>query len=82
MYLDLPVICFKVPTTLETTEHKSIYFETVPELVEILKDLDEDTLKRLKTDMKEIAVRRYQWKRISGIYKDCIDNCIEKYNKQ
>lgn len=79
MYLDLPVICFKVPTNLETTEHKSIYFETVPELVEILKGLDDDTLKRLKTDMKEIAVRRYQWKRISDIYKDCIDRCIEAY---
>ncbi len=78
MYLGLPVICFKVPTNLETTEHKSIYFESVPELVDILRNLDSDTLSRLKADLKEIAVRRYQWKRITGIYKECIDKCIEK----
>ncbi len=78
MYLNLPVVCFKVPTNLETTEHKSVYFESVPELVEILKGLDETTLNRLKTDLNEIAVRRYNWKRISAIYKECIDKCIEK----
>ena len=78
MYLNLPVVCFKVPTNLETTEHKSVYFESVPELVEILKGLDETTLNRLKTDLNEIAIRRYNWKRISGIYKDCINKCIEK----
>jgi glycosyltransferase involved in cell wall biosynthesis len=82
MYLGLPVICFKVPTNLETTEHKSIYFETVPELVEILRRLDEGVISLLKSDMKEIASRRYQWKRISGIYQECIDNCIEKYYKK
>lgn len=81
MYLGLPVICFKVPTNLETTEHKSIYFETVPELVDILKKMDESNLKQLKTDLNEIALRRYNWKRISDIYKDCIDKCIEKYGK-
>ena len=78
MCLNLPVVCFKVPTNLETTEHKSVYFESVPELVEILKGLDEITLNRLKADLNEIAVRRYNWKRISAIYKDSIDKCIEK----
>lgn len=77
MYLGLPVICFKVPTNLETTEHKSVYFESVPELIEILKKLDRAILDRLKADMNEIALRRYQWRRISGIYKECIDKCIE-----
>ena len=81
MYLGLPVVCFKVPTNLETTEHKSVYFESVPELVEILKKMNETTLSQLKEDLNEIALRRYNWKRISDIYKDCIDKCIEKYNK-
>ena len=82
MYLNLPVICFKVPTNLETTEGKSIYFETAAELVSVLKSLDESTLLRLKTDLNEIALRRYNWKRISGIYKECIDKCIEKQEKK
>lgn len=78
MYLGLPCICFKVPTNLETTEHKSIYFENINELVNILRGMDVETLDRLKADMKEIALRRYQWKRISDIYKDCINKCIDK----
>lgn len=82
MYLNLPVVCFKVPTNLETTEHKSIYFENVPELVGLLKGLDENTLTKLKSDLHEIAIRRYQWKRISGIYKECIDKCIAKQDKK
>ena len=78
MYLGLPVICFKVPTNLETTEHKSVYFETVPELVDALRGLDADKVLQLKKDMKEIADRRYKWSRISAIYKSCIDKCIVK----
>lgn len=81
MYLGLPVICFKVPTNIETTEDRSVYFESVPELVEILKTMDEATLNHLKLDLNEIALRRYNWKRISDIYRECINRCIEKYNK-
>ena len=80
MYLGLPVICFRVPTNLETTENKSVYFDSVPELIDILESLDDEKLNKLSADMKEIADRRYVWKRISGIYKDCIDKCIEKQN--
>lgn len=78
MYLGLPCICFNVPTNIETTEHKSVYFLNVSELVDILKKMDEATLGKLKEDLHEIALRRYEWKRISGIYKDCIDKCIKK----
>ena len=81
MYMGLPVICFKVPTNLETTENKSIYFESVPELVEIIKKLDKPTLDHLKNDMTEISHRRYNWRRISDIYKDCIEKCINKQNR-
>ena len=77
MYLGLPIVSFRVPTNLETTEHKACYFETVPELVNLLQDLTEETLLGLRQDMKEIALRRYNWTRISDIYKECIDKCIE-----
>ena len=81
MYLGLPVVCFKVPTNMETTEMKSVYFESVPELVDLLKTMDDATLDRLKKDLNEIALRRYNWKRISDIYKECVDKCIEMQNK-
>ena len=78
MYLGLPIICFKVPTNIETTENKSIYFETVPELVNILKGINEVTLKKLSSELKEIALRRYNWNRITAIYKDCIEKCLQQ----
>lgn len=78
MCLNLPVICFRVPTNLETTEHKAIYFETVTELVNILISLNKETLESLEKNLHEIAIRRYNWNRISHIYKDCIDKCINK----
>ncbi len=81
MYLGLPVICFKVPTNLETTEHKSIYFETVPELVKVLHEMNDTKIEVLKRDLKEIANRRYNWERISGIYKECINKCIAIQDK-
>ena len=77
MYLGLPVICFNVPTNVETTEHQSVYFEDVSELVDILRRLDDDELESLRLRMKEIAHRRYYWKRISDIYRECINNCID-----
>ena len=77
MYLGLPVICFKVPTNIETTEHQSIYFESVTELVDILNNIDDKKMEELKEQMKEIAHRRYTWNRISDIYKDCINKCLE-----
>ena len=80
MYLGLPVVCFKVPTNIESTEHQSIYFGSVSELVNILMKLDEPTIEALKANLHEIAMRRYIWRRISNIYKECIDKCIEKEN--
>lgn len=80
MYLGLPVVCFKVPTNIESTEHQSIYFGSVSELVNILMKLDEPTIEDLKANLHEIAMRRYIWRRISNIYKECIDKCIEKEN--
>lgn len=78
MYLGLPVICYKVPTNLETTEHKSCYFESVSDLVSLLKNMNGETLFQLRFELKEIALRRYNWERISGIYRDCINKCIEE----
>ena len=82
MYLGLPVVCFRVPTNMETTERKAVYFDTVPELVDVLKGMDDATLIQLKTNLKEIALRRYKWKRISDIYKQCINECINNVKNE
>ena len=73
MSLEIPVICFDVPTNRSTTEDKSYYFNNVDELVKIIKNLTNSQINILKNDMSEIAKRRYTWSRIINIYKNCID---------
>jgi glycosyltransferase involved in cell wall biosynthesis len=72
MSLELPVICFDVPTNRATTEEKSYYFKDIVSLKSILKELNSQQTKRLGEDMLEIAKRRYTWKRITNIYYNCI----------
>lgn len=73
MSLELPVICFDVPTNRATTEEKSFYFKDVNSLINLIRMLNSEKLENLCNDMKEIAKRRYTWKRIVNIYKSCID---------
>jgi glycosyltransferase involved in cell wall biosynthesis len=77
MSLQLPVICFDVPTNRATTEEKSFYFKDINSLKIILRSLDAHNIIKLGQDMVEIASRRYTWKRVVYIYKKCI-NIYEK----
>ena len=72
MSLGLPVICFDVNTNRSSTEEKSLYFKDAKGLIEIIVDLDESTISLLGESMREIANRRYNWKRITELYKKCI----------
>ena len=40
---------------------------------------EDEAYKELRNNLHEIALRRYTWKRISGIYKNCIEKCINKH---
>lgn len=73
MSLELPVICFDVPTNRATTEEKSYYFKDGVSLKSILRELNPQKTKQLGGDMFEIASRRYTWKRVVNIYKKCIE---------
>ena len=69
MSLDLPVVAFDVPTNRYTTENKALYFQDVPSLVRLLKELRSEDLESNKIDMSEIARRRYRWPRIVDKYQ-------------
>lgn len=73
MSLGLPVICFDADTNRSSTEEKSYYFKDPESLIDILLKLDNSSIKLLGEKMKEIAKRRYNWKRITGIYRTCIE---------
>ena len=72
MCLGLPVICFDVDTNRSSTEEKSFYFKDAQSLIKVLENLDQSAIIKLGENMKEIASRRYNWKRIVEIYKKCI----------
>jgi len=73
MSLKLPIVCFDVPTNRSATEEKSYYFTDYLSLRNIIANLDEGKCKALQDSMFEIAARRYTWKRIVGLYKNCLE---------
>lgn len=73
MSIGLPVICFDVNTNRATTEEKSLYFDSVPSLSNLLKQIKPNEISELGNKMKEIADRRYYWNRITEVYKNLIN---------
>lgn len=72
MNLGLPIIAYDVMYNMETTEKKALYFKDKDELLEHIKNLTEEKIKTLSSQMLEIAKRRYTWKVIAGKYKDML----------
>lgn len=70
MSLGLPIISFDAPTNIFATENEAMYFQDVNGLLEILQTLNQNKLDVLKNRMKNIAEKRYLWKRISNMYAE------------
>ena len=68
MYLGLPVIAFDVVYNRVTTENKALYFNNYDELSAILKDISKINLKKISSDLKSIAQKKYTWSSISEKY--------------
>ena len=72
MSLGLPVICYDLDTNRSSTEEKSFYFKDAGSLINIINNLKKYDIKLLSDNMREIASRRYNWERITTLYKKCI----------
>lgn len=72
MYLALPIVAFDVNFNRETTENKALYFNNSAELQKIIKSVTDSELAKIAEQMKEIAVRRYTWTRISALYANIL----------
>jgi glycosyltransferase involved in cell wall biosynthesis len=68
MALGLPVVAFDVTYNRETTENASLYFENAEQLIRVIRETTETDLQKVGAKMKEIAKRRYTWKRITNEY--------------
>jgi glycosyltransferase involved in cell wall biosynthesis len=68
MYLQLPVVAFKVAYNKTTTEKKAWYFTNAEDIISIINTASEEDFAAKATAMKEIANRRYTWKVIADKY--------------
>ena len=67
--LELPIVCYDVPTNRETTLNKSKYFSDEKSLTMILNDLDQNKIQNLKLELNTLIDRNYTWEKISNDYK-------------
>ena len=68
MYLGLPIAAFDCNFNRETTENQALFFQDATSLRLLVKGLGAESLSKVASAMKEIADRRYTWKRIAECY--------------
>lgn len=68
MYLGLPIFSFGVDYNKATTENKAKYFNNKLELIELLKNTNENELKNIGKSMIEVSNENYTWEKISQKY--------------
>ncbi len=68
MYLGLPIMAFNVSYNRKTTEEKALYFKNQFDLIDLVEETSEETLREVGVQMDEIAKRRYTWKTIAIKY--------------
>lgn len=68
MSLGLPIVAFGVSFNRETTENKALFFETVEDLIAVLRDVPVRTITEMGPQLKAIAERRYRWDLVAQAY--------------
>lgn len=68
MFLGLPIAAFDVNFNRATTEGKAFYFNSSEQLRALCETLSDEDVAKNAAAMKEIALRRYTWARISDLY--------------
>ncbi len=82
MYLGLPVIAFNVTYNRTTTEDKAVYFGSVDELNQFIRNVNESRLNNIAGNMKSIAFRRYRWDVICQKYEALFKEVISANEKK
>lgn len=81
MYLGLPILSFDVSYNRATTENKAFYFKDSVTLQQQLYSISVADLIKNRSEMKEIASRRYTWEIIAKRYANLIYAFDYKYKK-
>lgn len=73
MHLEVPVLCYNSNYNRYTTEGKAKYFNDAQELTNLLKTISEFDCNLIKTNLFEVAKRRYCWNIIAEKYAEVIE---------
>jgi glycosyltransferase involved in cell wall biosynthesis len=76
MTLGVPVIAYDVTYNRATTENKAFYFKNVEGLIKICADKRPAEYEQNAIQMKAIAKKRYQWRRIAGRYRSLFTQIV------
>lgn len=68
MNYNIPIISFDVPTNRATTFDSTLYFKDKDSLLDIISNLTNDSLNKIKADLFRIAKENYTWRIISKKY--------------
>jgi len=70
MYLNLPIFSYDVIYNRLTTEDMAVFFKTSDDLTKELENIQPEKLDKIANSLKEIAERRYNWKKISDKFAE------------
>lgn len=68
MYLGLPIFAYGVDYNKATTENKAKYFDNKLQLIELLRNMNDDELKNIGKYMRKVSDENYIWEKISQQY--------------
>lgn len=77
MCLRLPVISFDNVFNRFTTENEAVFFKNHDELLSVIRNIEDDNLKRIADKMESIAERRYKWNVIAARYESLMLKTFE-----
>ncbi|EIV8617563.1 DUF1972 domain-containing protein [Vibrio vulnificus] len=70
MHFGIPIMAFDCSFNRYSTDNKATYFKTSNELINLLNISTNDSLSKNAKAMRELAVERYTWNKISVQYED------------
>lgn len=68
MYLSLPIFAYGIDYNKSTTENKAKYFDNKLQLIELLRNMNDDELKNIGKYMEKVSNENYRWEKISQQY--------------
>lgn len=81
MFLGLPIFSYDVSYNKTTTENKALYFKSIEDLKKLILHTQKEELEICAKNLKNVANRRYTWKKVAEKYHYLIKEALATKNK-